>query len=79
MKHLPSDFAEDLARVIEPSQREAAARIIQAAGELDDDGLRKFLDLFAERIRVSAAPVTHAELQGFLLASKKTPPPSPGA
>jgi hypothetical protein len=72
MNHLPPDFAEQLARVIEPSQHEAAARIIQAAAALDDEGLRTFLDLFADRVRRSAAPVTNAELQDFLSASRNS-------
>jgi len=78
MEHLPPDFADDLARVIEPSQHDAAARIIQAAAALDDDGLRTFLELFANRVRRSASPVTNEELQEFLLASRNSRRP-PGA
>jgi hypothetical protein len=73
MDHLPPQFADDLAQVLEPSHREAAAAIIEAASKLDDDGLRKFLELFAQRVRESAAPVTHAELQDFLSASTHRP------
>jgi hypothetical protein len=73
MDHLPPRFADDLAQVLEPSHREAAAGIIEAASKLDDDGLRKFLELFAQRVRESAAPVTHAELQDFLSASVRRP------
>lgn len=72
MDHLPPGFAEDLAQVLEPSHREAAAGIIQAAGALDDEGLRTFLELVADRVRQSAAPVTHAELQDFLSASRNS-------
>lgn len=71
MEHLPPDFAEDLAQVLEPSQRGAAADIIKAASALDDEGLRTFLELFAQRVRESGEPITHAELKAFLVASKK--------
>jgi hypothetical protein len=71
MKHLPPDFAEDLAQVLEPAHRGEAAAIIKAASALDDEGLRTFLELFAQRVRGSGAPITHAELEEFLLASKK--------
>jgi hypothetical protein len=73
MDHLPPDFADDLAQVLEPSHREAAAGIVEAASKLDDDGLRKFLELLAQRVRESAAPVTHGELQDFLSASTRRP------
>ena len=66
MSTLPDDFAETLARVLEPGNREAAAGVIEAATLLDDDGLRRFLELFAARIRASGAPVSHEELNGFL-------------
>ena len=72
MQHLPPNFAEDLAQVLEPSQREEAAGILQAASALDDEGLRTFLELFAQRVRESGAPITHAELQGFLKTSKRS-------
>jgi hypothetical protein len=72
MQHLPPDFAENLAQVLEPSHRGEAARIIQAAGALDDEALRRFLELFAQRVRESVAPVTPAELQGFLSASTRS-------
>ena len=75
MKHLPPDFAEDLAQVLEPAHRGAAAGIIKAATALDDEGLRIFLDLFAERVRESAVPITHAELKAFLMVSKKSSRP----
>ena len=66
MSGLPDDFAETLARVLAPGQSEAAAGVIEAATLLDDDGLRRFLELFAARIRASGAPVTYEELKGFL-------------
>ena len=72
MQHLPPNFAEDLAQVLEPSQRAEAAAILQAASALDDEGLRTFLELFAQRVRESEAPITHAELQGFLETSKRS-------
>jgi hypothetical protein len=71
MQHLPPDFADELARVLEPGHGDAAAEIIQAAAALDDDGLRKFLELFAERVRSSAAPVRPDELERFLRTSTK--------
>ena len=43
------------------------------ATALDDVGLHMFLDLFAQRVRESRAPITHAELQRFLTAAKKQP------
>ena len=73
MNHLPPNFAEDLAQVLEPSHRDAVAGIIEQATALDDVGLRMFLDLFAQRVRESRAPITHAELQRFLTAAKKPP------
>jgi hypothetical protein len=72
MTHLPSDFAEDLAQVLEPSHRGLAAGIIEAASRLDDEGLRTFLELFAQRVRESGNPITHAEMHGFLAAAKKS-------
>ncbi|GAC1641576.1 MAG: hypothetical protein PVS2B1_00820 [Candidatus Dormibacteraceae bacterium] len=71
MPGLPEDFADTLARVLAPGHAEAAAEVIDAATRLDDVGLRRFLELFAERIRASGAPVRHEELRGFLrLASR---------
>jgi hypothetical protein len=69
MHELPEDFANTVARVIEPDDRESVARIIEAAALLDDDGLRRFLDMFASRVRASAAPVRYEELRGFLRAA----------
>jgi hypothetical protein len=66
MHELPGDFAETLARVLEPGHREAAAEIIEAATMLDDEGLRHFLRLFAARVRASDAPVRAGELRRFL-------------
>ena len=66
MGGLPEDFADTLARVIEPGQGEAAAGVIEAATLLDDAGLRRFLELFAARVRASGAPVRYEELHGFL-------------
>jgi hypothetical protein len=71
MDHLPPDFAESLAAVLEPDDRAAAAGVIEAATRLDDAGLRVFLELFGERVRASGAPVRREELQEFLRASRK--------
>ena len=66
MRELPDDFADSLARVLDPRQREAAAEIIEAATMLDDIGLRRFLQLFASRVRASDAPVRADELRKYL-------------
>jgi hypothetical protein len=66
MGGLPADFADTLARVLEPGHREAAAGVIEAATLLDDHGLRRFLELFAARVRASAAPIRYEELRSFL-------------
>jgi len=66
---LPDGFAGDLARVIAPADRDAAAEIIEAATMLDDVGLRRFLSLFAERVRASGAPVKADELRDLLQRS----------
>lgn len=66
MDVLPDDFAEQLNRVLEPAHREGAAEIIEAATMLDDVGLRRFLKLFAARVRASQAPVRTDELRQFL-------------
>jgi hypothetical protein len=63
---LPDDFADSLTRVLDPRQREAAAEIIEAATMLDDIGLRRFLQLFAARIRASDAPIRADELRKFV-------------
>jgi hypothetical protein len=66
MSGLPADFADSLAKVLEPGHREAAASVIEAATLLDDAGLRRFLELFAARVRASAAPIRYEELRSFL-------------
>ncbi len=63
---LPDDFADSLARVLDGRQREAAAEIIEAATMLDDVGLRRFLQLFAARVRASDAPIRADELRRFV-------------
>ena len=70
MSGLPADFADTLARVLEADHREAVAGVIEAATLLDDAGLRRFLELFAARIRASAAPVRYEELNGFLRVAR---------
>jgi hypothetical protein len=71
MDHLPPDFAESLAAVLEPGDRAAAAGIIEAAARLGDDALRVFLEMFGARVRESPEPVTEAELREFLRASRR--------
>ena len=66
MGGLPDDFADTLTKVLEAGHRDAAAAVIEAATLLDDAGLRRFLELFAARIRASGAPVRYEELRGFL-------------
>ena len=66
MGELPDGFADTLARVLDPSSRDAAAEIIESATMLDDVGLRRFLKLFAERIRASRAPIKADELRRIL-------------
>lgn len=70
MSVLPRGFAEQIAEVLEPGDRAAAADIIEAATALDDAGLRRFLDLFANRVRGSGARIRKEELQDFLEASR---------
>ncbi len=65
----PDDFATTLARVLDARDHESAAEILEAATMLDDEGLRRFLDLFARRVRASAAPVTARELRDLLQRS----------
>ena len=65
-RELPDDFAGSLARVLDPGQREAAAEIIEAATMLDDIGLRRFMQLFAARVRASDAPIMADELREFV-------------
>jgi uncharacterized protein with von Willebrand factor type A (vWA) domain len=69
MDQLPPDFAEKLARVVEPGHEAAVAEVIEAATRLDDDGLRMFLERFAARVRSSPKPVRREELLEFLRAS----------
>lgn len=66
MRELPADFADTLARVIDPHHQEAAAEIIEAATMLDDVGLRRFLQLFSARVRASDAPIRTDELRKYL-------------
>ena len=66
MHELPDDFAASLSLVLDPSDQEAAAEIIEAATMLDDVGLRRFLQLFAARVRASPRAINASELQRFL-------------
>jgi len=72
MGELPDDFADSLSRLVDPRQQEAAAEIIEAATMLDDVGLRRFLQLFAARVRASAAPISADELRRFLQQAART-------
>ncbi len=74
MGELPDDFADSLSRVVDPRHHEAAAEIIEAATMLDDVGLRRFLQLFAARVRASAAPITADELRRFLQRAARARP-----
>lgn len=76
MGQLPADFADMLARIVEPAHQADIAEIIESATRLDDDGLTKFLQKFAERVRSSAAPVRREELRVFLRESKEPGPAS---
>jgi hypothetical protein len=66
MHQLPEGFADAVSGVLDPADRDAAAEIIESATMLDDAGLRRFLRLFAERIRASRAPVKADELREIL-------------
>lgn len=70
---LPDDFADALARVLDPREHEAAAEIIEAATMLDDIGLRRFLASFAQRVRDSDQPVRAEELRRFLTDAARGP------
>jgi len=74
MGELPDDFADSLSRVVDPRQQEAVAEIIEAATMLDDVGLRRFLQLFAARVRASVAPITADELRRFLQQAARARP-----
>jgi len=75
MGGLPDGFADMLAKVLEPGHREAAAGVIEAAALLDDAGLRRFLELFAARIRASGAPLRYEELHGLLRVAGRASAP----
>ena len=74
MGELPDDFADSLSRVVDPRQQDAVAEIIEAATMLDDVGLRRFLQLFAARVRASVAPITADELRRFLQQAARARP-----
>src|SRR5258706_13787027 len=71
MEPLPADFAKQLLQVIEPGGEGAAAEVIGAAVHLDDARLGIFLELLADRVRSSAAPITEPELRELLKKSTK--------
>ena len=62
----PDGFAEQLARLLAPGDREAGAAVLARAAGLDDDRLAEFLEALSARIGASAAPVTAAELEAML-------------
>ena len=70
MDQLPADFAETLARVLEPGHEKRVAQIIEEATRLDDVGLQLFLERFAERVRESPTPIKPEELVQFLRLSR---------
>jgi hypothetical protein len=70
---IPDDFARQLADLIQPEDRSAVGEIIATATTLDDRRLRAFLDLFAERVRESAAPITRAEMDRLLREARRGP------
>jgi len=66
MGELPEGFADQLVRVLAPSDVPAAAEIIEAATLLDDEGLARFLRLVTSRVAASAAHLRADELRAFL-------------
>ena len=74
MDQLPVDFANAVARVVEPGHEAAVAEIIETATRLDDEGLRTFLEKFAARVRSSPDPIRYEELQSFLEESQEPGP-----
>lgn len=62
----PDGFAEQLARLLAPEDREEGAAVLARAAGLDDDRLAGFLEALSARIRASPAPLTAAELEGML-------------
>jgi hypothetical protein len=63
---LPDGFAEQLARLLAPGDREAGAAVLARAAGLDDDLLAEFLEALSVRIRGSHALLTAAELEAML-------------
>jgi hypothetical protein len=59
-------FAEQLARLLAPGDREAGAAVLARAAGLDDDRLAEFLEALSARVRTSPAPLTAAELEAML-------------
>ncbi|HEX2682266.1 MAG TPA: hypothetical protein VHQ03_13385 [Candidatus Dormibacteraeota bacterium] len=72
---LPDDFADTLARVLEPHETAAVAEIIEAATRLDDEALGSFLRMFASRVRASSAPVRAGELRKLLEQASRSAAP----
>jgi hypothetical protein len=69
---LPDDFAAKLSALLAPDQGEGAAAVLEKALALPDEDLAAFLGAVAERVRLSAAPITAGELAA-LLDSLPTP------
>ena len=62
----PDGFAEQLARLLAPQDREAAAAVLARAATLEDDALAAFLEGLTARIARSDAPITAAELDAMV-------------
>lgn len=65
-RSLPPGFADQLARLIEPADQEAAARVLAEAAELDERRLAGFLERLAARLRSAPDPLTAGELRRLL-------------
>jgi hypothetical protein len=62
----PDGFAEQIARLLAPEDRNAAADVLARAAQLDDDRLAAFLEAFSARVARSATPITAAELAAMV-------------
>lgn len=66
MGALPDGLADSLAQMIDRRDHDAVAEIIEAATMLDDVGLRRFLRMFAQRVRRDRTPIRADELRKLL-------------
>jgi hypothetical protein len=62
----PDGFAEQLARLLVPEDRGAAAAVVARVAELEDDRLTAFLEALTARIDRSPAPISAAELDAMV-------------